>query len=244
MSEEADTTVLVVDDDATIRDLLEDYLGEHQYRVVGAVNGEEARRILREQPIQAVLLDIGLPHEDGLSLARHIREQFDIGIIIISGAGDTVDRIVGLEVGADDYLGKPFDLRELRARLRSVLRRYHREPGAAPATGAGAATRQVRMGLAVLDLDMRQLHDASGAELPLTSTEFDLLKALAERPNRPLSRDQIMSLTRNRDWDPFDRSIDIRVARLRKRIEPDPDHPRVIRTVRGVGYMFVPGDPP
>jgi two-component system phosphate regulon response regulator OmpR len=99
------------------------------------------------------------------------------------------------------------------------------------------------MGLAVLDLDMRQLHDIAGAELPLTSTEFDLLKALAERPNRPLSRDQIMSLTRNRDWDPFDRSIDIRVARLRKRIEPDPDHPRVIRTVRGVGYMFVPGEP-
>ena len=244
MSDEADTTILVVDDDATIRELLEDYLSEHQYRVLCAANGEDARRLLQAAPVAAVLLDIGLPHEDGLSLARHIREQFDIGILIISGAGDTVDRIVGLEVGADDYLAKPFDLRELRARLRSVLRRYPRESSrAAPALASAASTRQIRMGLAVLDLDRRQLHDLAGHELPLTSAEFELLQALAERPNRPLSRDQIMTLTRNRDWDPFDRSIDIRIARLRKRLEPDPDHPQVIRTVRSVGYMFVPGDP-
>lgn len=240
MSDEPEITVLVVDDDATVRELLEDYLG-NQYKVLTAANGAEARTVLAESAPHVVLLDIGLPGEDGLSLARFVREQYDIAIIIVSGAGDTVDRIVGLEVGADDYIGKPFDLRELRARLKSVLRRYQREaaPGAPPAADA-LDGRRVQIGMAALDLGSRQLFDRTGDEIPLTSTEFELLRVFAERPNRPLSRDQLMTLTRNRDWDPFDRSIDIRIARLRRKIEEDPEHPKAIKTMRGVGYMFVP----
>lgn len=230
----AGETILVVDDDATIRELLEEYLGGHQYEVLCAANGEEARKLLALHHPRVVLLDIGLPHEDGLSLARFIREQYDIGILMVSGAGETIDRIVGLEVGADDYLAKPFDLRELRARLKSILRRYAREPAAAPSPAA----HRVFMGKGILDLETRQLLDAGGREMPLTSAEFELLKTFVERPNRPLTRDQLMSLTRNREWDPLDRSIDIRIARLRRRLEPDPEHPSVLKTVRGVGYMF------
>jgi DNA-binding response OmpR family regulator len=232
-------TVLVVDDDPSVRDLLEDYLGDNGYRVMLAANGAEARRILEEQAPHLVILDVGLPGEDGLSLARFVREQYDIGIVIVSGAGETVDRIVGLEVGADDYVGKPFDLRELRARLKSVLRRYQRDPSPPP-SAAQDTGRRVPFGAALLDLDSRQLFDRDGREIAITGAEFDLLRIFAERPNRPLSRDQLMTLTRNRDWDPFDRSIDIRIARLRKKIEPDPDNPTTIKTMRGVGYMFVP----
>jgi DNA-binding response OmpR family regulator len=240
MDTEPANTVLVVDDDEIVQQLLVDYLGDNQYRVLTAASGADARALLAEQVPDVVLLDIGLPGEDGLSLARFIREQFDIAIIIVSGAGETVDRIVGLEVGADDYVGKPFDLRELRARLKSVLRRYQRAPaGAAPAPEAPAG-RRVTMGIASLDLESRQLFGRNGEELPLTSTEFDLLKVFAERPNRPLSRDQLMTLTRNRDWDPYDRSIDIRIARLRRKIEEDPEQPRALKTMRGIGYMFVP----
>lgn len=241
MSTEPEITVLVVDDDDTVRELLEDYLGNNQYKVLTAANGAEARAHLADSAPHVVLLDIGLPGEDGLSLARFIREQYDIAIIIVSGAGDTVDRIVGLEVGADDYIGKPFDLRELRARLKSVLRRYQREPTAgAPPSAETLDSHRVAIGQTWLDLDSRQLFDRAGNEIPLTSTEFDLLRVFAERPNRPLSRDQLMTLTRNRDWDPFDRSIDIRIARLRRKIEEDPENPKAIKTMRGVGYMFVP----
>jgi two-component system phosphate regulon response regulator OmpR len=237
--------VLVVDDDADVRDLLRDYLSDQGYEVLDAAGAAAARALLAEHTPQLALLDVGLPGEDGLSLARHIREHFDIGIIMLSGAGETVDRIVGLEVGADDYLGKPFDPRELRARLKSVLRRYGRGNGEeAPAPGqVTATTHRVPIGSCQLDLDTRQLFDDAGNETPLTSMEYDLLRVFVERPNRPLSRDQLLSLTQNRDWDPFDRSIDIRIARLRRKIEPDPEQPRLIRTLRGVGYMFVPGMP-
>jgi DNA-binding response OmpR family regulator len=189
------------------------------------------------------LLDIGLPGEDGLSLARYLREHFDVGIIMVSGAGETVDRIVGLEVGADDYVAKPFDLRELHARVKSVIRRYARKAGEASNSVAGsqAATNRVPFGVGVLDLERCQLIGADGAEIPLTAMEFELLKVFAERPNRPLSRDQLLNLTQHRDWDPYDRSIDIRIARLRRKIEPDPRNPAVIKTIRGMGYMFVPG---
>ncbi|MFZ5621534.1 MAG: response regulator [Pseudomonadota bacterium] len=235
--------VLVVDDDADVRELLRDYLSDQGYAVLEADGAAAARALLGERVPDIALLDVGLPGEDGLSLARHIRERFDIGIIMISGAGETVDRIVGLEVGADDYVSKPFDPRELRARLKSVLRRYQRGTGpAAPAAEVAAAspTRRVPVGACVLDLDTRQLFDPAGEETPLTSMEFDLLRVFVERPNRPLSRDQLLNLTQNREWDPFDRSIDIRIARLRRKIEADPDRPQVIRTLRGVGYMFVP----
>ncbi len=201
-----------------------------------------ARELLAGERPEVVLLDVGLPGEDGLSLARYIREHFDIGIIMVSGAGDTVDRIVGLEVGADDYLAKPFDPRELKARLKCVLRRYQRtgQPERPDAGAATPQTRRVGAGSCVLDLDSRQLFDAQGNEIPLTRMEFELLEVLVQRPRRPLTRDQLLNLTQNRDWDPFDRSIDIRIARLRRKIETDPERPQCIRTVRGVGYMFVP----
>jgi DNA-binding response OmpR family regulator len=157
---------------------------------------------------------------------------------MVTAADSVVDRVVGLEVGADDYLAKPFDLRELRARLNSVLRRT-RAPK--PATGAAAPARRVRVGRCMLDLDTHQLIDEQGAELTLTGMEFDLLRVFVENANRVLSRDQLLSLTRNREWEPFDRSIDIRIARLRRKIEVDPEKPAAIRTVRGAGYMFVSG---
>lgn len=229
--------VLVVDDEADVRATLRDYLNAHGYDVVEAESGQAMRGALAQSLPDVVLLDIGLPGEDGLSLARYLREHYDLAIIMVTGAGELVDRIVGLEVGADDYVAKPFDLRELLARLKSVLRRYQGDGARSAADGA----REDRIGIGelVLEVDARRLLDQHGGEIPLTAMEFDLLKALAERPNRVLSRDQLLNLTCNRDWDPYDRSIDIRVARLRRKIEADPDNPRIIKTVRGHGYVFV-----
>ncbi|MCI0506975.1 MAG: response regulator [Gammaproteobacteria bacterium] len=232
--------VLVVDDDPDIRYLLNEYLSEHGYSVAQAEDGKSARQQLEKQVPNVVLLDISLPGEDGLSIARFMREHHDIGIIIVSGAGETVDRIVGLEIGADDYISKPFDPRELRARLKNVARRYQRPAASAMATPAVEHDDQTRVsfGSCTLDLMSYQLLDKDGREISITNMEFDLLKVFAERPNRPLTRDQLLNLTQNRDWDPYDRSIDIRITRLRKKIEPDPEKPQVIKTVRGIGYMF------
>jgi len=244
--------VLVVDDDPAVRELLDDYLSDQGFEVVLADGAPTGRAAMSTGDIGAVLLDVGLPGEDGLSLARHIREYHDIGIIMVSGAGETVDRIIGLEVGADDYVAKPFDLRELKARLKSVLRRYQRSNEAQPTTterpsmpegSPPIATRRVAVGASVLDLDSHQLFGPSGDEIPLTRLEFELLSVLVARPNRPLSRDQLMNLTQGRDWDPMDRSIDIRVARLRSKIESDPERPQLIRTMRGIGYMYMPQSP-
>jgi DNA-binding response OmpR family regulator len=232
--------VLVVDDEAAIREMLAEYLDSHGFEVMAADSGKAMRELLAMNIPDVVLLDVNLPGEDGLTLARYIRERFDLPIIMVTAADEVVDRVVGLEVGADDYITKPFDPRELRARIKTVLRRYQR-PGAAPeAPVAGTATQRVPFGRCTLDLDTRQLLDADNREIPLTSMEFDLLQVFAERPNRVLTRDQILNITRNRDWDPFDRSIDIRIARLRKKIEADPDKPATLKTVRGSGYMFVP----
>jgi DNA-binding response OmpR family regulator len=231
------TRVLVVDDDPAIREMLAEYLSGYGYEVALAESGAAMRvQIARAAPA-VVLLDIALPGEDGLSLARYLRERYELGIIMVTGAGDIVDRVVGLEVGADDYIAKPFDPRELRARLKSVLRRMAAKP-AAP--GPGPAQTRVSIGRCLLDLKSRTLSDARGREIPVTAMEFDLLKALIEHPNQVLSRDRLLSLTRNREWEPFDRSIDIRITRLRRKLEEDPARPRAIRTVRGAGYMFVP----
>jgi two-component system phosphate regulon response regulator OmpR len=227
--------VLVVDDDPSIREMLAEYLGEHGYSVALAASGTAMRAELERARPAVVLLDIGLPGEDGLTLARYVREHYDIGIIMVTGASDVVDRVAGLEVGADDYIAKPFDPRELRARLKSVLRRLEK----APAQGAPRDTR-VSIGSCRLDLKSHTLSDARGRDVPITSMEFDLLKALVERPNQVLTRDQLLNLTRNREWEPFDRSIDIRITRLRRKVEDDPARPRIIRTVRGAGYMYVP----
>ncbi len=233
--------VLVVDDEADIREMLTEYLTSHGFEVMTADGGKSMRELLAKQVPHVVLLDVNLPGEDGLVLARYLRERFDLPIIMVTAADEVVDRVVGLEIGADDYLSKPFDPRELRARIKSVLRRYQRaESGQEPRAGKDTGSRRVAFGCCTLDLDTRQLLDDRGQEIPLTSMEFDLLKIFAERPNRVLSRDQILNLTRNRDWDPFDRSIDIRIARLRKKIEADPDKPQTLKTIRGAGYMFIP----
>ncbi len=226
--------VLIVDDDADIRRVLTEYLGSHDYEVTAVASGDAMRSALQAAVPDVVLLDLGLPGEDGLTLARFLRERYSVGIIIITGASETVDRIVGLEVGADDYIGKPFDPRELRARIKSVLRRL--QPQAAP---AGQNSR-VPVGRCTLDMAARQMFDRDGAEVQITAMEFDLLKAFVDHPNQVLSRDRLLTLTRNREWEPFDRSIDIRITRLRRKVEDDPENPRSIRTVRGAGYMYVP----
>ncbi len=231
----AKATILVVDDEPDVREVLEEYLGAQGYSVVGAENAAAARAAATKQPIDLVLVDIHMPGEDGLSLARHLRERYaKIAIVMLTSASTVVDRIVGLEMGADDYIPKPFDPRELAARVKSVLRRT------SSATRADIGNGRVRIGRCVLDLAAHRLTDEGGADVPMSSLEFDLLKALAEHPNVALSRERILNLDRPRDWDPFDRSVDLRVMRLRKKVEPDPEHPRFIRTVRNEGYLFVP----
>jgi two-component system phosphate regulon response regulator OmpR len=228
--------LLFVADDRSIREMLSEYLTSQGYQVVLAHDGAAMRNEIERATPDLVLLDLKLPHEDGLSLARYLRERYDVGIIMVTGAGGVVDRIVGLEVGADDYVAKPFDPRELLARIKSVMRRMHARPAVPRESDS---PRSVRFGQCRLDLASHQLVGRDGDQIPITSMEFDLLKVFAENPGKALSRDRILTLTRNREWDPFDRSIDIRVARLRRKVETDADNPQVIRTVRGVGYMFV-----
>jgi two-component system, OmpR family, response regulator len=236
MGQSGQTRLLVVDDDPSIREMLSEYLSSHGYEVALADCGAAMRAELERARPALVLLDVGLPGEDGLTLARFVRERYDVGIIMVTGADDVVDRVAGLEVGADDYVAKPFDPRELRARVKSVLRRL--ESKATPDRKSVAEI--VAIGACRLNLRSRQLRDAKGDEVALTTMEFELLKTFLDHPNQVLSRDRLLTLTRNREWEPFDRSIDIRIARLRRKVEQDPDRPRSIRTVRGAGYMYVP----
>jgi two-component system OmpR family response regulator len=231
-------SVLIVDDDPGIRDMLAEYLGSQGFVTAQAGDGAAMRTEIERVAPDVVLLDLRLPREDGLSLARFLRERYDVGIIMVTGAGEVVDRIVGLEVGADDYVTKPFDPRELVARVKSVMRRSHVRSHSRPP--ADRAPRRVRFGRCELDVASHQLFERGGQEIPITSMEFDLLRTFAEHPGKALSRDRILTLTRNREWDPYDRSIDIRIARVRRKVEADPQNPQVIRTVRGVGYMYVP----
>jgi len=228
-------TLLIVDDEVDVREVLEEYFTSHGYTTIGAENAAVAKALAAEHPIDLALVDINMPGEDGLSLARHLRERYkSLAIVMLTSAGTVVDRIVGLEMGADDYVPKPFDPRELAARVKSVLRRT------SAGNRADIGAEKIRVGRCVLDLTSHRLTDETGAEVAMSPLEFDLLKALAEQPNRPLSRERILNLSQKRDWDPFDRSVDLRVMRLRKKIEPDPEHPRYIRTVRNEGYIFVP----
>jgi two-component system phosphate regulon response regulator OmpR len=226
--------LLIVDDDPGVRRMLVEYLGGHGFEVSEADSGRALREHLAVAVPDLVMLDLGLPGEDGLSLARWLRERHHCGIVMVTGSAGTVDRIVGLEVGADDYIGKPFEPRELLARIKSVLRRLQ------PAATARPAIARMRVGRCEFDVAARRLIDDEGRDVPLTAMEFDLLKAFIEHPNQVLTRDRLLNLTRDRDWEPFDRSIDIRITRLRRKIEPDPENPRTIQTVRGAGYMFVP----
>jgi len=229
-------TILIVDDEPDVREVLEEYLVAHGYAAIGAESASAARAIASRSPIDLALVDLQMPGEDGLSLARHLRERYaSTAVVMLTSAGTVVDRIVGLEIGADDYVSKPFDPRELLARIKSVLRRT---------TSLGRAdlgAERIRIGSCVLDLAMHRLVDGTGEDVPMSPLDFDLLKAFAEHPNQPLSRERILNLSQQRDWDPFDRSVDLRVMRLRRKIEPDPAHPRYIRTVRSEGYIFVPG---
>ncbi len=239
---DSSANLVVVDDEADLRDSVCDYLRLQGFSVTGCANGAEMFAALEQAPAQLVLLDLNLPGEGGLILAQKLRQRPDPpGVIMVTAMGSTVDRIVGLEMGADDYIAKPFELRELLARVRSVLRRLHPAP-AAPPTAAAPATgpRTLRFGSFSLDLDARRLTDGGSREIVLTAMEFDLLKVLAERPNRVLSRDQLLDLAHGKEIEPFDRSIDVRITRLRKKLGEDPLNPRLIRTVRGAGYMFVP----
>ena len=229
--------IVVVDDQQEICDVVEEYLTGEGYRVSTAHDGTGMRRVLAQSPADLVILDLMLPGEDGLALARALRSESGIGIIILTGRGETVDRIIGLEMGADDYLPKPFHLRELLARVKSVLRRVQSRTGD-DAVPSGRS----RAGFSgwTLDLSSRELTSPAGEEVRLTTGEFDLLVAFVSNANQVLSRDRLLDLARNREAGPFDRTIDVQVGRLRRKLEDDPQNPTLIKTVRGSGYIFTP----
>ena len=224
--------LLVVDDDEDIRELLRIYLSGVGYRVLEAGDAQSLRSVLSEHSVDLILLDQRLPDADGLVLARELRAASDVGIIIITGYGQPVDRIVGLELGADDYVAKPVDLRELLARIRSVLRRRSPRP---------AETAQA-LSFEGWDIDpsARRLTAPNGDIVELTSGEFDLLMVFVRQPNRVLSRDELMNALHHREAGPYDRAIDVQVGRLRRKIESDPTRPAFIKSVRGAGYLFAP----
>jgi DNA-binding response OmpR family regulator len=223
--------LIVVDDEADLRLMLADYLGLLGHGVRLAPDGPALRRHLEERPADLVLLDIGLPGEDGLGLARWLRERHDLGIVMLTGAGAVIDRVVGLEVGADDYVTKPCDLAELRARIDAVLRR--RRPRAA-ALPEGS----LRFGPYRFDTRRFRLCGGTGEEVPLSEMELDLVAAFATHPGKVLGREDLLRLAPPRGEDSFDRSIDNRITRLRKKLEHDPSKPELIKTVRGAGYIF------
>jgi len=226
--------ILVVDDDPRIRQMLQRYFEGEGYRLTAAGDGPAMKAVLGRSRVDIILLDLVLPGgEDGLELAREVRAHSDVPIIMLTGRDDVVDRIVGLEVGADDYVAKPFHLRELLARVRTVLRR---RPPAAPEEPRTLEV--LRFEGWLLDLGRRQLVSADGVEVALTTGEFDILAVLARKPGHVFTREVLMDLTRGRSLEAFDRSIDAQIARLRKKVERDPKRPVLIKSVRGVGYVF------
>ena len=229
--------ILVVDDQKEICEVVQQYLSSEGYRVSVANDGGGMRRVMGQAEVDLVILDLMLPGEDGLTLARQLREESTVGIIILTGRGETVDRIIGLEMGADDYLPKPFHLRELLARVKSVLRRASSRAQKEKPSGARARARFAGWHL---DLSTRELVSPDGGEVRLTTGEFDLLAAFVNNANEVLTRDRLLDLARNRESGPFDRTIDVQVGRLRRKLEPDPENPTIIKTVRGTGYIFTP----
>jgi two-component system phosphate regulon response regulator OmpR len=228
--------ILVVDDDPGLRELLQEYLGTQGYHVEVVADGQAMESYLQQHDANLVILDLMLPGEDGLSLARKLRARGNLPIIMLSARGEDVDRIIGLEVGADDYLAKPFNPRELLARIRAVLRRHEEaQPKVEPAEPEG----KLRFGSFLLDVNSRNL-SKDGVEIVLTAAEFNLLRIFVEHPNRVLNRDMLMDWIKGYERSPFDRSIDVRVTRLRRKIEADPTTPEYVRTVWGEGYLFTP----
>ena len=232
--------ILVVDDQKEICEVVQQYLSSEGYRVSVAHDGTGMRRLMAQEEVNLVILDLMLPGEDGLTLARALREESTVGIIILTGRGETVDRIIGLEMGADDYLPKPFHLRELLARVKSVLRRASSRALNDNRAVSAAARAKARFAGWNLDLSTRELVSPTGGEVRLTTGEFDLLAAFVNNANQVLSRDRLLDLARNREAGPFDRTIDVQVGRLRRKLEPDPQKPTMIKTVRGTGYIFTP----
>jgi two-component system, OmpR family, response regulator len=231
----ATDTILIVDDDPRILRLIGHYLRQEGYSVHAAACAHEAREQLSTAPPALIILDVGLPDGDGFTLTREIRLHWDIPIIMLTGKNQTVDKVVGLELGADDYMTKPFEERELLARIRGILRRS-RTPAHSPSPATG--------GIAVfgegwrLDLTRHELFSATGENVYLTSQEFRLLEAFVRCPNRVLSRDALMDRIAGRDWNPLDRSIDVLIAKLRKKLENNPTQPSLIKTIRGAGYKL------
>lgn len=230
-------TLLIVDDDPEIRQLVGQFLGPHGFRVLIAADGEAMRGLMAEEHVDLVILDLMLPGEDGLSLCRHLRARSRIPVIFLTAAGSETDRIVGLEMGADDYLAKPFSSRELLARVRAVLRRASTDPSSAPAP---EAVRAGRIGFAgwTLDTERRRLRSPDGVLVDLSGAEYELLHLFLTHPHEILNRDQLLEKTRGRVAGPFDRTIDVQVGRLRRKIEADPKNPELIKTVRGGGYVL------
>jgi DNA-binding response OmpR family regulator len=226
--------ILVVDDDAQLREMIAEYLGEYDFRVTGAADGPAMRKVLASSVVDLIVLDLRLPAEDGMSIARGLRAESSIPIIMLTGRKDEVDRIMGLELGADDYLTKPVNLRELLARIRTVLRRSQ----AHPPESAAEKLRAYRFAGWELDVRTRKLGSPAGSVVELTNAEFGLLTAFLNAPQRILSRDQLLELSKGYNDDVFDRSIDVQILRLRRKIEADPSHPELIKTERGAGYFF------
>lgn len=234
--------IAVVEDEPALRVSMAEYLDLQGFKALQASSGDALREILACETVDLVLLDLRLPGEDGLAILRDLRQRSGPPVIMVTAMGDPIDKIVGLEIGADDYVAKPFEFRELLARIRAVLRRTARGETVAPVAPPNVCEgpRTVRVGRVLFDRDALMLIEDDGATTALTKMEFDLLSVLIDRPNRVLTRDQLLELAHEDAYAPFDRSIDIRIARLRKKIEVDPAHPMAIRTARGAGYMFVP----
>lgn len=230
----ATTHILVVDDDRDIRTLLAEYLDGNGFRTFTASSGSEMRKVLDETRIDLVVLDLTLPGEDGLTICRNLRAQSSLPVIMLTARGEPLDRILGLEMGADDYLAKPFEPRELFARIRSVLRRTN----ALPPNMISAEARAMVFDDWRLDLLARHLVTAEGTVVALSGAEFRLLKVFLEHPNRVLNRDQLLELTHGREADPFDRSVDIQISRLRQKLGDDARTPRILKTVRNEGYVL------
>ncbi len=226
--------ILVVDDHSEIRDLLKRFLEQHGMRVSCARDGKEMKRLLDEREFDLLVLDLMMPGEDGLTLCRELRVKSRLPIIMLTAMGEETDRIIGLEMGADDYLAKPFNPRELLARIKAVMRRTQVESQPVPE----ALTRDLRFDRWLLDINRRELVDEEGVGMSLSTAEFDLLKVFLERPQRVLSRDQLLDLARGREAVAFDRAIDTLVSRLRRKLERDPKNPELIKTIWGGGYLF------